>query len=74
MTAFDHNFNSQGELLNYCPKGVNHSQNSTTVLFLTLVISPQFFVIILKFYHKKLSSKEAYRNVNSFNPDQAVSF
>ena len=35
---------------------------------------PQFFVIILKFYHKVIiPSKDADRNANSFNPDQAVS-
>ena len=62
MTAFDHNFNSQGQLLNYCPKGVNHSQNNTTVIFLTFGISPQFFVISLIFYHKVIPSKDADRN------------
>ena len=36
-------------------------------------ISPQFFVNILKFYHKVIPSKDADRNANSFNPDQTVS-
>ena len=43
MTAFDHNFKSQGKLLNYSPKGVNHSQNNSTAIFLNFGISPQFF-------------------------------
>ena len=33
-----------------------------------------FFVIILKFYHKVIPSKDADRNANIFNPDQAVLF
>ena len=73
MTAFDHNFDSQGQLINYCPKGVNHSQNNTSVIFLTFRISPRFFAISLKFYHKVKPSKDADGNANSFNPDQAVS-
>ena len=52
---------------------MNHSQNNTTVIFLTSGISPQFFVISLKFYHKVIPSKDEDRNTNSFNPDQAVS-
>ena len=74
MTAFDHNFKSQGILLNYCLKGVNHSQNNSTVSFLNFGISPQFFVTILKFYYKVIPSKDADRNANSFNPVQTVSF
>ena len=42
MSAFDHNFNSQGYLVNYyCTKAVNLSQNNTTVTF---GISPQFYL------------------------------
>ena len=52
---------------------MNHSLNNTTVTFLTFGISPQFFVISLKLYHKVMPSKEADRNANSFNPDLAVS-
>ena len=51
---------------------MNHSQNNTTVIFLTFEISP-VFVISLKFYHKVIPSKDADRNANSFKPDQAVS-
>ena len=52
---------------------MNHSQNNTTVIFLTFRIASQFFVVSLKFYHKVIPSKDADRNVNSFNPDQPVS-
>ena len=62
MTAYDHNFNCQGYTLNYSPKGVNYSQNNTTVIFLNFGISSVFFVIILKFYHKVMPSKDADRN------------
>ena len=55
------------------PKGVNHSQNIITFIFLSFGISSKFFVIILKFDHKVMPSKDADRNANSFNPDQAVS-
>ena len=58
MTAFDHNFKSQGQLLNYCPKGVNHSQNNSTVIFSKFWDIPTvFFVIILKIDHKVLKVK-----------------
>ena len=49
-------------MLNYCPKGVNHSQNNATVIFLTFGISPQFFVNGLKFNHKVKPSNNADRN------------
>ena len=49
------------------------NQNNSAVIFLNFGISPQFFVIILKFYHKVIPSKDADRNANSFNPDQTVS-
>ena len=52
---------------------MNHSQNNSTVIFLNFGISLQFFVIILKFYHKVIPSKDADRYANSFNPDQTVS-
>ena len=52
---------------------MNHSQNNTTVIFLNFGISPQFFVISLKFYHIVIPSKDADRNANSCDPDQAVS-
>ena len=52
---------------------MNHSQNNTIVIFLNFGISPQYFVIILKFYHKVIPSKDADSNASSFNPDQTVS-
>ena len=33
MTAFDHNFKSQGQLHNRCPKGVNHKVKTIVLLF-----------------------------------------
>ena len=85
MTAFDHNFNSQRPAslhLTIISKAkdncsitaqTNYSQNNTTVNFLNFGISSKFFVIILKFDHKVMPSKDADRTANSFNPDQAVS-
>ena len=74
MTEFDHNFSSQGQLLNYCPKGVNHSQNNSTVIFLNIGISPQFFCNHPKILQQSTTiKKDADRNAISFNPDQTVS-
>ena len=52
---------------------MNHSQKDSSVIFLNFGISPQFFAIILKFYHKVhvIPSKNADRNANSFNPDHS---
>ena len=52
---------------------MNHSQNNTTVIFLNFGISSKIFVIILKFDHKVMPSKDVDRNANNFNPDQTVS-
>ena len=38
------------------------------------VLSRDVLSYILKFYHKVIPSKDADRNVNSFNPDQAFLF
>ena len=51
----------------------SQSKQYSTVIFLNFGISSQFFVIILKFYHKVIPSKDADRNANSFYPDQTVS-
>ena len=50
---------------------MNHSK-TILVIFLNFVISSKFFVIILKFNHKVMPSKDADKSGNSFNPDQAV--